>query len=175
MPKSRKRKSRGGKSSRYTYSSSKKSLKRTKSIRTFTIAALIVAALAAVTAVYLSLSDDSPPVGAEVTTPSGLKYVDVVVGTGESPEPGRTVTAHYTGTFEDGKKFDSSLDSGKPYSFVIGVGSVIKGWDEGIMSMKVGGKRKLIIPPDLAYGPQGRPGIPPNSTLLFDIELLGIQ
>ena len=175
MPKSRKRKSGGGKSSRYTYSSNKKSQKRTKLIRNFTITALIVAGLAAITAVYLSLSGDSQAVGVEITTPSGLKYVDIVIGDGDSPRIGQTVTAHYTGTFEDGRKFDSSLDSGKPYSFVIGAGTVIKGWDEGILSMKVGGKRKLIVPPDLAYGASGRPGIPPNSTLLFDIELLSVQ
>lgn len=114
--------------------------------------------------------------GTEVTTASGLKYVDQVVGTGASPQPGKTVTVHYTGTLENGTKFESSRDKGTPYSFVIGQGKVIKGWDEGLMTMKVGGKRKLIIPSKLGYGPAGRPpSIPPNSTLLFDIELLDVK
>jgi peptidylprolyl isomerase len=112
----------------------------------------------------------------EVTTPSGLKYVELVIGTGESPTSGRMVTVHYTGTLENGTKFDSSVDRGQPYTFQIGVGRVIKGWDEGVLTMKVGGKRKLIIPPDLAYGASGRrPVIPPNSTLIFEVELLGVK
>ena len=112
----------------------------------------------------------------EVTTPSGLKYVDLVVGTGESPKPGQMVTVHYTGTLENGTKFDSSVDRGQPYTFPIGAGRVIKGWDEGVMTMKIGGKRKLIIPPDLAYGVSGRPPvIPPSATLIFEVELLGAK
>lgn len=115
-------------------------------------------------------------VSSEITTPSGLKYVDLVVGAGESPKPGQMVTVHYTGTLENGTKFDSSVDRGQPLNFPIGTGRVIQGWDEGIMSMKIGGKRKLIIPPDLAYGPSGRPPvIPPNSTLIFEVELLGVK
>ncbi len=113
--------------------------------------------------------------GAEITTSSGLKYVDQVVGTGPSPAPGKRVKVHYTGTLEDGTKFDSSVDRGQPFDFTIGVGQVIKGWDEGVMSMKVGGKRKLIIPADLGYGVAGSGKIPPNATLLFDVELLGIN
>ncbi len=111
-----------------------------------------------------------------ITTPSGLQYVDEVVGTGPSPRKGQTVTVHYTGTFPDGKKFDSSRDRNDPFNFVIGTGSVIKGWDEGVMTMQVGGRRQLTVPGDLAYGPRGYPGaIPPNATLLFDVELLGVK
>jgi FKBP-type peptidyl-prolyl cis-trans isomerase len=111
----------------------------------------------------------------EIVTGSGLKYVDEVVGTGESPSPGKMVTVHYTGWLEDGTKFDSSVDRGSPFEFPIGTGRVIKGWDEGVMTMKFGGKRKLIIPPNLGYGaiPQGP--IPANSTLIFEVELLGVR
>ena len=112
----------------------------------------------------------------EVTTPSGLKYIDEVVGTGPSPQKDQQVTVHYVGTLEDGKKFDSSRDRNQPFTFTIGVGQVIKGWDEGVMSMKVGGKRKLIIPPDLGYGSRGAPPvIPPNATLTFEVELLSVK
>ena len=112
----------------------------------------------------------------EVTTPSGLKYVDLVEGTGASPELGQSVTVHYTGTLEDGKKFDSSVDR-QPFVFQIGMGRVLKGWDEGVMTMKIGGKRKLIIPAALGYGARGAGGgrIPPNATLIFEVELLGVK
>lgn len=111
-----------------------------------------------------------------VTTTTGLKYQDKVVGTGASPSKGNLVTVHYTGTLANGKKFDSSLDRGKPFTFVIGKGQVIKGWDEGVATMKVGGKRKLIIPPELGYGNRGAGGvIPPNATLNFDVELLDVK
>jgi FKBP-type peptidyl-prolyl cis-trans isomerase len=113
--------------------------------------------------------------GPEITTDTGLKYVDEVVGTGESPSPGKIVRVHYTGRLENGTKFDSSVDRGRPFEFPIGVGRVIKGWDEGVMTMKVGGKRKLIVPPDLGYGQFGAGPIPPNSTLIFDVELLGVR
>ena len=111
----------------------------------------------------------------EVTTTSGLKYTDEVVGTGPSPQPGQNVTVHYTGTFPDGRKFDSSRDRGTPFSFVIGRGQVIKGWDEGVADMKVGGRRILTVPSHLGYGARGAGGvIPPNATLVFDVELLGV-
>lgn len=111
-----------------------------------------------------------------VTTESGLKYIDELVGTGKSPAAGDRVIVHYTGTLEDGTKFDSSLDRNKPFEFAIGVGQVIRGWDEGVMSMKVGGKRKLIIPAELGYGDRGAGKlIPPGATLHFDVELLEIK
>ncbi|MBE7380871.1 MAG: FKBP-type peptidyl-prolyl cis-trans isomerase [Leptolyngbya sp. SIO1E4] len=110
-----------------------------------------------------------------VTTDSGLQYEDIVEGTGAMPQSGQRVTVHYTGTLEDGTKFDSSRDRNRPFTFTIGVGQVIKGWDEGVASMRVGGQRKLIIPPELGYGARGAGGvIPPNATLLFDVELLRI-
>lgn len=109
------------------------------------------------------------------TTPSGLKYIDLEVGTGAEPQKGQAVVVHYTGTLEDGSKFDSSRDRGQPFSFKIGIGQVIKGWDEGVATMKVGGRRQLIIPPELGYGSRGAGGvIPPNATLIFDVELIRI-
>ena len=111
-----------------------------------------------------------------VTTPSGLKYVELKEGTGATPKPGQTVEVHYVGTLEDGTQFDSSRDRGQPFSFKIGIGQVIKGWDEGVSTIKVGGRRQLIIPPELGYGARGAGGvIPPNATLLFDVELLGVK
>jgi peptidylprolyl isomerase len=109
-----------------------------------------------------------------------LKYTDTKVGTGAMPKPGQTCIMHYTGwLYQDGvkgKKFDSSVDRGQPFQFIIGAAQVIGGWDEGVASMKVGGKRTLIIPPDLGYGSHGAGGvIPPNATLIFDVELLGVK
>ena len=114
------------------------------------------------------------------TTPSGLQYEDAVLGTGASPKAGQTCVMHYTGwLYKDGakgQKFDSSVDRGQPFEFKIGQGQVIGGWDEGVASMKVGGKRTLIIPPALGYGARGAGGaIPPNATLMFDVELLGVK
>jgi peptidylprolyl isomerase len=116
----------------------------------------------------------------EVTTPSGLRIIDVKPGTGPVPHAGQTVTVNYTGwLFVDGKKgkkFDSSLDRHEPFSFTLGQGQVIKGWDEGLATMHVGGKRTLIIPPDLGYGASGAGAdIPPGATLIFDIDLLGVK
>src|SRR5512146_80938 len=113
-------------------------------------------------------------------TPSGLQYEDTVVGNGAAPKTGQTCVMHYTGWLYEngkkGKKFDSSVDRGQPFEFQIGRGQVIKGWDEGVATMKVGGKRTLVIPPDLGYGSRGAGGaIPPNATLLFDVELLGVK
>jgi peptidylprolyl isomerase len=115
------------------------------------------------------------PTPKTVTTRSGLKYVDLEVGKGAMPKSGQIVVVHYTGWLTNGRKFDSSVDRGEPFSFVLGRGKVIKGWDEGVATMRVGGKRKLTIPPRLAYGPQGLPGaIPPNATLIFEVQLLRI-
>jgi peptidylprolyl isomerase len=118
--------------------------------------------------------------GKIMTTPSGLQIIDTVVGTGPSPKPGQTCVMHYTGwLYEDGKKgkkFDSSVDRGEPFEFPIGQHKVIAGWDEGVATMKVGGKRTLIIPPALGYGARGAGGvIPPNATLMFDVELLSVK
>ena len=109
-------------------------------------------------------------------TQSGLEYIEVETGTGAQAKAGDTVSVHYTGKFQDGKVFDSSISRGEPISFPLGMGSVIKGWDEGIALMKVGGKAQLVIPPSLAYGERGASGvIPPNATLVFDVELVSIR
>jgi peptidylprolyl isomerase len=112
-----------------------------------------------------------------VMLPDGLKYTDLVLGKGARPKTGQTVKVHYVGTLTNGTKFDSSRDRGQPFSFALGEGQVIPGWDEGVATMRVGGRRKLIIPPKLGYGAAGAGGgtIPPNATLVFDIELLGVQ
>jgi len=110
------------------------------------------------------------------TTPTGLKYQDFSVGDGDQPRTGQTVVVHYTGWLTDGTKFDSSVDRGQPFTFPLGAGRVIKGWDEGVGSMRIGGKRRLIVPPQLGYGARGAGNIiPPNATLIFDVQLLGVQ
>jgi peptidylprolyl isomerase len=112
-----------------------------------------------------------------VKTSSGLQYQDLQVGNGPTPRNGQMVTVHYTGWLTNGQKFDSSRDRAQPFQFKLGAGQVIKGWDEGVATMKIGGRRKLVIPPQLGYGPSGTPGgpIPPNATLIFDVQLLGAQ
>ena len=126
-------------------------------------------------ATHKAATSHTGPAAQTVTTPSGLKYVDLLVGKGPAPKDGDTVLVHYTGRFTNGKVFDTSRGK-QPFHFVLGRGQVIKGWDEGVASMHVGGKRKLIVPPALAYGAQGYPGaIPPNSTLVFQVELLKIN
>lgn len=137
----------------------------------------LAAALALGSALFLGSAApgraDSPKT---TTTASGLRYEDIRVGTGPSPKKGQTVKLHYVGTLTDGKKFDSSRDRGTPFEFHLGMGEVIKGWDEGILTMKVGGVRKLLIPPSLGYGARGAGGvIPPNADLVFEVELLDIS
>ncbi len=114
--------------------------------------------------------------GAVMDYPGGLKVQDLVVGTGAEAKDGATLSVHYVGTLENGTKFDSSLDRGQPFSFLLGAGEVIKGWDQGVKGMKVGGRRKLIIPPSLGYGTTGAGNmIPPNATLIFEVELLAVN
>jgi len=111
-----------------------------------------------------------------IETSSGLRYQDLVVGDGDEASPGKEVVVHYTGWLTDGSKFDSSVDHGRPFPFNLGAGDVISGWDEGVAGMRVGGKRKLVIPPALGYGSSGFPPvIPPNATLVFDVELLEVR
>jgi len=155
-----------------------------KQLRTVLLGALglVVAGLIGGLAIGLSLADekekkDSKTEEKTVKTDSGLEYIDQKEGTGEAAKAGNSVSVHYTGTLKDsGKKFDSSLDRGQPFKFKLGAGMVIKGWDEGVAGMKVGGKRKLIIPSKLAYGERGAGNaIPPNADLVFEVELLKIE
>jgi FKBP-type peptidyl-prolyl cis-trans isomerase len=150
----------------------------------YVVAIVVILALTGVfvlaqTAAKKSTADTSAPTkvtGDGVKTASGLVYWDIRVGNGDVAKEGSHVRVHYTGWLTTGKKFDSSVDAGKPFDFTIGNGEVIKGWEEGVAGMKVGGKRQLRIPPALAYGAAGYPGaIPANATLIFDIQLLGVQ
>ncbi|WP_409998998.1 FKBP-type peptidyl-prolyl cis-trans isomerase [Bradyrhizobium sp. SZCCHNRI2007] len=125
-------------------------------------------------------TSSAKPTGKTMTTPSGLQIIDTKEGTGATPTRGQTCVMHYTGWLyengQKGKKFDSSVDRNEPFEFPIGMKRVIAGWDEGVATMKVGGKRTLIIPPELGYGARGAGGvIPPNATLMFDVELLGVK
>jgi len=178
LPVSRKR--RNVKARKYTQSAygreQTRGKKRSVNINRFMAGALILALVAGGLIYIFAYRGVGSGSGKEVTTASGLKYVDLVEGQGVSPKPGQTVSVQYTGTLENGTKFDSSYDhGGKPYTFPIGRKQVIPGWDEGLMTMKVGGKRRLTVPPDLGY-PSGRPpDIPPNSTLIFDVELVDVK
>jgi FKBP-type peptidyl-prolyl cis-trans isomerase len=141
-------------------------------------AALVLVSLIAPSPMAFGAADGVPGKMSEL--PSGLKYTDTTVGTGAEATKGQKVSVHYTGWLYNngakGAKFDSSLDRGQPFGFALGAGQVIRGWDEGVAGMKIGGKRTLIIPPDLGYGARGAGGvIPPNATLMFDVELLGVQ
>jgi len=141
---------------------------------------LVVSAIALIAMLVAPSVASAQNTGTAVTTPSGLKIIDTKVGTGPSPKPGQICVMHYTGWLyengQKGKKFDSSLDRGEPFEFPIGQHRVIAGWDEGVATMKVGGKRTLIIPPALGYGARGAGGvIPPNATLMFDVELLAVK
>jgi peptidylprolyl isomerase len=153
-------------------------------MRTFSRSRAFSFALAIITVIaggmFASASVQAQTAGKPMTTPSGLQIIDSKVGTGASPKTGQTCVMHYTGWLYEngakGKKFDSSVDRGQPFEFPIGTHRVIPGWDEGVATMKVGGKRTLIIPPQLGYGEGGAGGvIPPNATLIFDVELLGIK
>jgi FKBP-type peptidyl-prolyl cis-trans isomerase len=150
-------------------------------MRSVQLAAAVAAlALIAITTPSPEVAAAEQGAGKMVELANGLKYVDSKVGTGAEATSGHKVTVHYTGWLdnngEKGKKFDSSLDRGEPFSFNLGGHQVIRGWDEGVAGMKIGGKRTLTIPPELGYGARGAPGaIPPNATLIFDVELLGVQ
>ena len=144
------------------------------------VALALVAATAGVVVVVSPTTAMAQAAGASVTTPSGLQITDTKVGTGATPRPGQICVMHYTGWLYEngakGRKFDSSLDRGRPFEFPLGRQQVIAGWDEGVATMKVGGKRTLVIPPALGYGARGAGGvIPPNATLIFDVELLDLK
>ncbi|MFC2130484.1 FKBP-type peptidyl-prolyl cis-trans isomerase [Bacteroidota bacterium] len=137
--------------------------------------ALLLLSLALFSCASSDTSKDKDKQLETITTPSGLKFIDLVGGTGAQPLSGQIVVVHYTGTLDDGTVFESSVEKNQPIEFRLGAGNVIKGWDEGILGMKIGGKRKLIIPPELGYGARSAGPIPSNSTLTFEVELLEIK
>jgi FKBP-type peptidyl-prolyl cis-trans isomerase len=163
--------------------------RRAARVRNQRIAIIVVVVLLLAAAAFLVYSTSRPEQPAAeqsaaglpdttnlTTTDSGLQYKDVTVGSGAEAQAGNTVSVHYTGWLTDGTKFDSSLDRGQPFSFSLGSGGVIAGWDEGVAGMKIGGKRILVIPADLGYGASGAGGvIPPNATLIFEVELLDVK
>jgi FKBP-type peptidyl-prolyl cis-trans isomerase len=153
--------------------------RRAAKIRNQRIAIIAVVILIIAAVAFFLLRQPAPQATATpdmVKTTSGLQYQDLVVGSGAEAKAGDIVSVHYTGWLQDGTKFDSSLDRGKPIEFILGTGAVIKGWDEGLAGMKVGGKRKLVIPPELGYGPNGSPPvIPANAVLIFEVELVDVK
>lgn len=175
MPQSRHRKTgKGRKRTKGLYATNKPRPPAGRNRQARIIAIVVVVVLAAGVIAYMFKNRGGKPLP-EVTTLSGLKYTDLVEGTGATPQRGQTLAVHYTGTLTNGTKFDSSRDRGSPMEFRFGLDPMIKGWDEGLATMKVGGRRKLIVPPSLGYGTQGKSDIPPNSTLLFDIELVSVK
>lgn len=151
-------------------------VKRRRQQRLIVIISILVIVGAFAALIYYNITKDQRTAGEMITTASGLQYQDLTIGTGQEATDGDTVSVHYVGTLEDGTKFDSSRDRGQPFEFTLGEGGVIEGWEEGLLGMRVGGSRKLVIPPSLAYGSQAVGDIiPANATLIFEIELLGIQ
>ncbi len=154
-------------------------------IRHFQVFAIIITICASLAVAQTAARKSIPPktsaptkvTGPGIKTDSGLQYWEIRMGNGEAAKEGSRVRVHYTGWLTNGKKFDSSVDAGKPFDFTIGNGEVIKGWEEGVAGMRVGGKRQLKIPPELGYGTEGTPDgpIPPNATLIFDVQLLAVQ
>ncbi len=165
-------------SKREQRNAARSSKRRNQRIATIAIIVLVAAMLAALN--WNRIFPKTIPIGDSntdmITSASGLQYQDLVVGDGQEAKAGDTVSVHYTGWLEDGTKFDSSVDRDQPFEFQLGAGRVIQGWDEGVAGMKVGGQRKLTIPPELGYGASGAGGvIPPNATLIFEVELLEIR
>ena len=146
-----------------------------KKIFNLFIMILLIGSLATLTTSCKGESTQTTDEDGYTVLESGLKFKDIVVGKGTTAKAGDTLSMHYTGTLEDGSKFDSSVDRGIPFEFTLGTGQVIEGWDVGVDGMKVGGKRELVLPPEMAYGSMALPGIPANSTLLFDVELMEIK